>query len=175
MQDNLKLALDWTRSNEGGFALRADEPGGSVNRGVSMLVFREYRSKHGLLEPTVNDLRALTDEQATVIFEEKYAKPIHFDELPSGLDFALLDISVMEGVRGSLLLLQQALDLKTVSGMWDVQTSGAVSTCDVPATIAKLTILQMNRKMHSPSVSKFGRGWGDRIVRRYNRARELLK
>ncbi len=174
MQANLQLALDWTRSNEGGFAIREDEPGGSVNRGVSMLVFREYRGKHGLPEPTLDDLRALTDDTASVIYEEKYAKPIHFDELPSGLDFALLDVAVMEGVRGSLLLLQQALDLRTVSGMWDVQTWGAVTTCDVPATIAKLTVLQMNKKMHSISVDKFGKGWGDRIVRRYNRARELL-
>jgi hypothetical protein len=41
--------------------------------------------------------------------------------------------------------------------------------------IAKLTILQMNRKMHASSVDKFGKGWGDRIVRRYNKAREMMK
>jgi lysozyme family protein len=175
VKENLSTALDWSRSAEGGFAERKDEPGGAVNKGVSFLVFQEWRKKQGKPTPSLGDLKAITDEEALELYTDKFAKPIHFDDLPSGLDFAMLDIAIMEGVRGSLTLLQQALDLRTVSGTFDMETRGALMKADVPATIAKLTILQMNRKMHAPSVDRFGKGWGDRIVRRYNKARELMQ
>ncbi len=175
MKENLSSALDWVRSAEGGFAERKEEPGGAVNKGVSFLVFQEWRKKKGMPAPTLADLRAITDEEVLELYSDNYAKPIHFDELAPGLDFALLDIAVMEGVRGSLTLFQQALDLRTVSGKWDMDTAGALLHADVRAVVAKLTILQMNRKMHSPSVDRFGKGWGDRIVRRYNRAMEKMQ
>lgn len=174
MKDNLNRSLEWSRSAEGGFAKRADEPGGAVNKGVSFLVFQEWRKKQGKPAPTLGDLQAITDEEAIDLYSDKYAKPIQFDDIPIGLDFALLDISIMEGVRGGLTLLQQALNLRTVSGTFDMETRGALLHADVPTVIAKLTILQMNRKMHAASVDRFGKGWGDRIVRRYNKALEMI-
>jgi lysozyme family protein len=181
MQENLKPSLVWCRANEGGFALRpplpdgtGGEPGGAVNRGVSMLVLEEYCKKHGMPPPTIDDLRKLTDANADAIYEEMFAKPIRFDELPAGLDFVMLDTAIMEGVKGSILLLQQALDLKSVTGALDIVTWQVVTRCDVQWTVAKLIILHMSKKMHSPSVSKFGPGWGDRIVRRTNHAKAIM-
>lgn len=143
-------------------------------RGVSMLVLQEYRAKHGLPPPTLDDMRALTDEGANAIYEEKYAKHIHFDELPSGLDLMMLDIAIMEGVRGSLLLLQRALNLRSVTGIWDERTESAVAKSDARALIATLTVLHMQKKMHARSIATFGRGWSDRMVRRYNKALEMV-
>lgn len=152
MRKNLPLALSYILMDEGGFAARAEEPGGAVNKGVSLLVFKEWRARLGLAEPTVDDLRELTDEEAGEIFAARYAEPIGFDRLPAGMDYALLNTAVMEGVRGARLLY---LDKGVSSPL-------------------ELILHHMNKKLHAPSRDKFGPGWGDRLVRVAERTKRMM-
>jgi lysozyme family protein len=57
-----RFSIEYVLNDEGGFAERASEPGGAVNKGISMLVFREWRHSKGKPDPTLDDLRNLTDE-----------------------------------------------------------------------------------------------------------------
>jgi len=175
MKDNLNRSLEWSRSAEGGFSVRPDEPGGAVQKGVSFLVFQEWRKKQGQPAPTLGDLKALTDEEAIELYTEMYAKPMRFDELPLGLDFCLLDISIMEGTRGAKLLLQLALDLPwPPSGKYDEPTLNAVAKCDVEKTIRLLGTLHYTKKFYSGNWQLYT-GWGPRIRRRTAKAIEMIE
>ncbi len=138
--------LDW----EGGFAERAAEPGGGVNKGVSFLVFQEWRKLKGRPEPTMSDLRALSEDEAREIYRARFANPIDFDNLPPGYDYALLTAAVMTGPTAARRLHEQA-----------------------KGDIGHLMVLMMHDKMQSKSIGKFARGWGNRLMAVYDLAREL--
>jgi len=150
VKKNLATALGFVLNDEGGFAIRDAEPGGAVNKGVSFLVFTEWRKRNGQPPPQFDDLRDITTEEAMAIYETLYAKPIGFDDLPAGLDYAMLNAAVMEGVNGAKKLLDR-------SGPDPMM----------------LLLAQAAKKMRSKSVTKFGGGWGDRLLRVANRVGEM--
>lgn len=98
MDADLAPALAAMLIEEGGFAQRPNEPGGAVNKGVSMLLFQEHCARHKLPKPTVFDLRALTDSQAKAILAEHFADAVRFADLPAGLDEAELEASENMGL-----------------------------------------------------------------------------
>jgi lysozyme family protein len=167
-----RFSIEYVLNDEGGFAERASEPGGAVNKGISMLVFREWRRSKGKPDPTLDDLRNLTDEEATEIYSV-IADRVRFDNLPDGLDYIMLNTAVMQGVRGSIRLLQEALRLP-MTGYWDGDTLAAATSADL-ATALKVLLLQMRGKMRSPGVAKYGGGWSDRIVRVAQRAEDMAE
>jgi lysozyme family protein len=174
MHENLPLSLKFIAMDEGGFAERPSEPGGAVNKGVSLLVFQEWRQKQGMFAPAVADLKELTDEEAGEIFTKKYASPTHFDEMPAGLDYALLNAAVMEGVRGGMTLLQKALGIPIITGRFDGATWDALRGKDTWDVTSFLLMHHLNKKLHTPGCAKFGSGWGTRILRVANRAKEMM-
>ncbi len=172
MQENLERSLTAILADEGGFALRPAEPGGSVNKGISMLVLDEWRRKQGKPPPQVDDLRRISKAEASAIYTEQYWKPLQADKLPAGLDYALVNIGVMEGPTGARTLLQQALGVP-VSGHYDDETWEEIEKTDPKFLIVKLIALHLNKKLHAMSAGKYGIGWGDRIVRVLTRALEM--
>jgi lysozyme family protein len=172
VQKNLERSLSAILGDEGGFALRASEPGGSVNKGISMLVFEEWRLKQKLPPPSIDELRKLTTAEASAIYTERYWKPLHGDELPSGVDYALLNTAVMEGVVGSVTLLQHALGTG-ITGHYNDGTWAALMRTEPHLLIAQLIVQHLNKKLHSLYAGRFGIGWSDRIIRVFNRASEM--
>lgn len=173
MQGNLERSLVWCISNEGGFAIREDEPGGAVSKGVSMLVFQEWRAKQGKPPPTIEDLRNITDAETREIYTARYALPVRFDELPLGLDFVMLDIAIMEGARGSRRILQLALNILPPTGHYDLATWEAATTYDARATVLLLRTVHYTKKFYSKGWKRYP-GWGGRILRRTVKALEMI-
>lgn len=174
MQENLEQSLNFILSDEGGFALRAAEPGGSVNKGISMLVFDEWRVKQGKKPPSVDALRALSTAEAKEIYTEKFWTPLHGNDLPTGLDYAMLNTAVMEGVVGAVSLLQESMGL-VKTGHYNDVTWATLAKSDPKITTLELLVHHLNKKLHALSASKYGIGWGDRIVRVKNRAMEMMR
>ncbi len=164
--------------DEGGFAKRAAEPGGAVHKGISLQVFQEWRKKQNPQAPlaTIDDLRALSDLEAIAIYSTMYATPMRFNSHPAGLDYALLDTAVMEGVRGAIMVLQQAIGEAPPSGTWDAATLEALSLQpDARSTMLKLTCERLNKKLHGAHVADYGAGQGNRIMRAKDRALEMMR
>ena len=156
MKENLSLSLIYILNDEGGFAERKAEPGGAVNRGISLEALAEDWNKNKRKSiPTVNDLNNLSEEEAMRIYTDHYAKSIGFDDLPVPLDYVMLNTAVMEGITGAneLLFLSKA---KT-----PIETA------------ANMLIFQLAKKLKKPSRDKFGPGWADRIMRVWARARSM--
>lgn len=57
---------------EGGFVNDPADLGGATNKGVTIGTYKEYRKKKGLPEPTVEDLKKLSDSEWTDILKTCY-------------------------------------------------------------------------------------------------------
>lgn len=108
MRTNRSAALAYVFTDEGGYAERAIEPGGAVNMGVSFERFVAWRQLKGKPHPTFADLKAMTRDEATALYDKFFLTPAHFDDLPAGVDYVVLD-GFING--GGLTILQRALGL----------------------------------------------------------------
>jgi lysozyme family protein len=138
MKSNLDSALAFVLKDEGGYAEREEELGGAVNMGITFTVFAAWRQGKGMPMPTFADMKAMTVDEAKQIYTAQYVSPVHFDDLPTGVDYVVLDAAVNGGVTGSIKLLQTALGLKPVDGHYGLVTKWAANHRDVPKLIAAL-------------------------------------
>lgn len=146
MKANWDRAVEHVLRWEGGDAIRDNEPGGAVSRGVSLAAFREEHP-----HATIKDLFAAPLEEIKRIYRKNYADKIEFDDLDSGYDAAMLHAAVMFGVNGAKEL------AKTANGSAD-----------------RLVINMMHNKMHREQDAwRFMRGWSDRFVAISDLAKEL--
>ena len=146
MKENWDRAINHVLLWEGGSAIRPNEPGGAVNMGVSLTAFREEHP-----EAEVQDLLDMSKDEAKRIFKKNYADKIGFDLLPSGYDLAALHAAVMFGVTGFKRLAE-----------------------GVNGNLAHLIIKMMQNKMHrEPEAHRYMRGWSDRFVAIYEKAKKL--
>ena len=185
MEKNFDTAITWVFHDEGGFAIRENEPMGGGNKGVSMLVFTEWRRKQNLPDPTFDDLKNLTDDEAKEIYRSNFANVISFDLLPSGVDYTVLNISVMQGPTGAKRILQESIG-HPITGKLDDDDWDFIHKSDPYKLVAGLLLLQAKMKMNDPRVGPwkdskgkdekgFGPGWGNRIWRVWNRATGLME
>jgi len=176
MKENRHKALDYIFQHEGGYAERAEEGGGAVNMGVTFAVFEAWRGKGA----TWADLKAMTRSEAETIYGVQYLDPIHFDELPAGVDYCVLDAAVLGGVTGAIKLLQRGLRLEPEDGHFGLRTRWAVNHRVIPTLIgdicqARLAKYRMFKsrwdRVASPKTGKtWGQIWSERINAVHDRA-----
>ena len=137
MKSNVDAALAYVFKDEGGYAERKVEGGGAVNKGITFKVFKTWRLLKGMPEPTWKDLELMETAEATEIYQEQYLKGVHFDDIPAGPDYCVLDASITGGVGGSIKLLQGVLGLER-DGHYGLVTRWAVQHRPVVAMIDAL-------------------------------------
>ncbi len=145
MIENWDRAISHVLLWEGGSAVRANEPGGAVNMGVSLQAYREEHPG-----ASVSDLLKMPVEEAKRIYKENYWNALELDHAPPGMDAVMLHAAVMFGVQGALKLSTKAND-----------------------DYAKMVVLMMQNKMHRQDGLKFMPGWSDRFVAVYDLGKEL--
>lgn len=64
--------------HEGGFVNNPVDPGGATNRGIIFSLFKQYASALNM-EPTVEALKTLTEDQAKFIYREHFWNPMQGD------------------------------------------------------------------------------------------------
>jgi lysozyme family protein len=112
--------------SEGGYAERATEPGGAVNMGISFEQFSKwwYRthnngSRAHLRRPKGDAARC---GRSTSTATEFFA-PVQFDQLPAGVDYAVVDFAINSGVSGALTACRDALRLGRPAASWRMDTT----------------------------------------------------
>ena len=84
--------------HEGGFVNDPADPGGATNKGIIFNNFKNWAAKDLGVEPTLDNLKILTNEQAAVLFKKHYWDRILGDEFENGsVAFAIYDWSVTSG------------------------------------------------------------------------------
>lgn len=157
-------------ARERGFVDHPFDNGGATNMGVTQETLSAYRGHSA----TVDDVKALTREEAEAIYYERYWVEPGFDQLNVSTVVAemLLDMSVHHGAFGAAKLLQQAVNV-TPDGQIGGITEKAVNVIQGPVLaaaimgerIAKLgAIITKN-----PTQAVFAAGWMNRMKDLVNR------
>ncbi|MEJ2227033.1 MAG: glycosyl hydrolase 108 family protein [Alphaproteobacteria bacterium] len=124
---------------------------------------------------TKDEVRALTKKEAKAIYRKFYWDPCQCALLPTGLDVAVFDCAVNQGVARAIRFLQQAACV-TVDGQIGSITLGAVQTADKEALLAEF----ISRRMQSYGLLQrlfrvFGLGWSRRLTSTHAAALALMR
>lgn len=177
MRKNREIVTKWIGLSEGGFVNNKKDPGGATDRGITQQTFDGWnRSKNQPLK----SVRGISKELADSIIFENYMVPIKFDELPSGLDYAVADYSVNSGPSRAVKELQRILGLKQ-DGFFGVQTMSKVKAVAAENGIADLIqqycqarIAFMKVIRHPTTKARlwdeFGTGWQRRVMGKHDGA-----
>lgn len=158
MEKNFERSLLNVLVHEGGFVNHPSDPGGATNKGITIATFRKWVKRNG----TVEDLKALTKEQAAKVYRAQYWNAVRADELPSGIDYAVFDIAVNSGPSRAIKILQEAVGA-TIDGKIGPQTIEAAQKADPIHTINVITAIRMDFLRSLKTWATFGKGWSKRV------------
>lgn len=179
MKENRHKALDYILAHEGGYAERPEEGGGAVNMGVTFAVYQSWRLlKEPSCKPTWADLKGMTRDEAEEIYDLQYLTPTHFNNLPPGIDYCMLDAAVLGGVTGAIKLLQTALRHEPVDGHFGLRTAWAVNHRNIDQFIADFCEARLAKyrmfksRWNKVASAKSGKTWGQIWTERINTVKD---
>lgn len=157
---NFEACLEIVLLLEGGFSDLATDPGGATNLGITHEVLEAWRGR----VVTKDDVRLLTRTEAALIYRARYWALVQCDMLPSGIDLAVFDCAVNQGVGRASRFLQQAANV-AVDGQIGPKTLAAVSRAEPRVLLTEFMARRMNAY---GSLTKlfptFGLGWSRRLM-----------
>lgn len=159
--------------HEGGFVDDPDDPGGATNKGVTMGTFEQCAKRLLGIQPTLDNLRALSDSQAGTIYKALYWDKVHGDQIAlQPLANIVFDFQVNAGANASRLL-QTVLNAQgvqpplAVDGAIGAGTLAALKQANATAVYAAYKKgrrdYYTNLVKKSPKLSKFLKGWLARV------------
>ena len=170
MQKNFNAALAHVLLFEGAYSDHPLDPGGATNLGITQAVLQSYRGQ----PVSKDDVRALTKKEAAAIYKKNYWEPTCCGSLPSGIDFAVFDCAVNQGIGRAARFLQQAANV-TADGKIGPATLAAVARTPADALLGEF----MARRMLSYGLLQklfktFGLGWSRRLMATHVAALALI-
>lgn len=142
MKETYQEAINKVFEDEGGYSNDPGDSGGPTNWGITIADARMYWKS----DATASDVRNMPKSVAVDIYKKHYAIPLHYDDLPAGVDYAVLDYGINSGIGRAARVLRQlqptSKDSKDlINKIYD----------------ERLTFLRSLRGWPT-----FGRGWGRR-------------
>lgn len=170
---NFDMFFPTLLSHEGGFVDDPADPGGATNKGITLATFQRYAQQYLGIEPTLENLKALTDAQAGRIYKPLYWDKIHGDEIElQDLANIVFDFQVNAGGNASKLLQRILNDLGenpplAVDGDVGSGTMAALRRADQNAVYRayKKGRVDYYRDLvaRRPALGKFLNGWLNRV------------
>jgi lysozyme family protein len=102
MKSTYEQAITQVFKDEGEYTNESTDPGGPTNWGITIHDARQYWKS----DATAEDVRDMPKSVAEDIYEKHYAIPIHYDDLPAGVDYAVFDYGINSGIHKSVITLQ---------------------------------------------------------------------
>lgn len=184
MKQNWKQAFDWVMESEGGeINISPNEPGGISKWGVSLQTYAEWCKTQGQPKPDFDTIKNLTREKAMVFYKSAFADKFCFDDLPSGVDYRMLDVSVNLGITGGLKM------LAAIVGIWsslDPALLAAAAKVSDPVLLSNqlgagwIAIKStkdtwLYKQVNGKQVKGYGHGWSNRRAFADKNALKLIK
>lgn len=157
MRDTYQEAISKVFEDEGGYSNDADDPGGPTNWGITIADARMYWKSNA----TSSDVRRMPKSVAEEIYRKHYAIPLHYDDLPAGVDYAVLDFGINSGISRSAKYLQTIIGVNP-DGTIGPGTLAAVTKSDPKALINRFYDKRLAFLQGLGTWSTFGRGWSRR-------------
>lgn len=76
--DKFKRVAPIILKHEGGYVNHKSDKGGATNKGITIGTWTRYAKEDLNIEPTLDNLKNITDEQATLIYRKRYWEPKGF-------------------------------------------------------------------------------------------------
>jgi lysozyme family protein len=160
MNSNFENALSLVLRDEGGFSNDPRDPGGITNLGVTKRVWEAFVG-HPVDEAA---MRALTPADVAPLYRQNYWNRVHGDELPAGVDYAVMDFAVNSGTSRAAKTLQRACGVND-DGAIGQQTLDAVGTANPITLIDTVCDERLAFLRTLPTFVTFGHGWTNRVQR----------
>jgi lysozyme family protein len=169
MKSTYLEAIDHILKDEGGYTNDAADPGGPTNWGITIEDARHYWKP----EATAEDVKEMPQHVAEDIYQHHYADPLRYDDLPEGVDYAVLDYGVNSGINRAARVLQSIVGVKQ-DGEIGPKTIAACKRMDSDKIINAIYNERIDflKSLHTWHV--FGKGWLDRCVRGRVFAHDLI-
>lgn len=158
-------ALPYVFSEEGGYVDNPKDPGGATNLGITIATLSAWEGR----QVSKPEVRSLTKTKASEIYRTNYWDTIRGDDLPAGLDYAMLDFAVNSGPARAVMFLQQIVGV-AADGIVGSKTLAAIAKMPVDQIINALCDKRLAWLKTLSGFKTFGRGWQSRIARVRSRA-----
>jgi len=147
--------------HEGGYVNHPGDPGGPTNKGITLATFRRFIKPRG----TISDLKALTVDQATVIYKRQYWDAVLADMLPAGVDYAVADFAVNSGPSRAAKYLQRVVGAAQDGkiGPMTLAAVGRMPPSDIINSLCDRRLAFMKRIRRGKLWRTFGKGWSRRV------------
>jgi lysozyme family protein len=165
-----KRCLDLVLKSEGGYVNHPSDPGGRTNLGVTQAVWEEWVG-HPVSE---NDMKALTAEKVSPMYEMKYWRTSYCEKLPQGLNLLVFSMAVNSGSGRAVKLLQRTLGLVEDGAIGPI-TMGKINECSAVDLVEKYSATRKAFYEGLKTFPIFGAGWVNRLEREKKEALELLR
>src|SRR6266446_2473119 len=103
MKETYDRAIQQVFADEGGYSNDAGDPGGPTNWGITIHDARHYWKS----DATTDDVKHMPKSVASEIYVKHYATPLHYNDLPAGVDYAVLDYGINSGISRAARVLQK--------------------------------------------------------------------
>jgi lysozyme family protein len=170
MKDNFEKCLEMVLVHEGGYVNNKNDRGGMTNLGVTRKVYEDWIDR----PVSEEEMRNLTPEDVAPIYRKNYADRIHFDSLPSGLDWACLDWAINSGASRPAKAIQRAVGA-TTDGVIGPKTLQLVAEKDPEFIIDYVYTVRQSFYESLDDYKHFGRGWSRRNKETLHQAMEMAK
>ena len=152
---------------EGGFVNDPDDLGGATCKGVTYKTYKLYKRRKGLPEPTVEDLKNLSDEEFTEVLKTMYWDNCLGDRINSqSVANAIVDWAWNSGTVTAVKEVQRILGVEDDGIIGNITLSAINSRSPLPLFGA----IQTARKFYiericisRPDNKKYYKGWVNRI------------
>lgn len=168
MKQNTAQVLAWIGLSEGGYVNHPRDPGGPTDRGITQATYDAWNRQHG--RPPV-PVRGISKATAEEILVAQYFAPVRFDDLPAGLDYAVVDYAINSGPSRAVRDLQRLVGV-TADGIMGSKTLAAIAAApDHDRLIEDYCASRLAFLKDLTTWADFGKGWSDRVAQ--VRARSL--
>jgi lysozyme family protein len=159
MKSTYEQAITQVFKDEGGYTNDPHDPGGPTNWGITIIDARLYWKS----DATAEDVKNMPKSVAEEIYDKHYATPLRYNDLPAGVDYAVLDYGINSGISRSAKVLQSIVG---------VSQDGIIGPNTIQATLA-LSPIQIINKIYDerlsflkslPTWSHFQHGWTERCT-----------
>ena len=154
MKKNFDKCLSMLLHHEGGFVNHVDDPGGPTNLGVTQKVYEEWVGH----KVTIEDMKNLDFTKVAPIYRKNYFDGVRFDDLPSGVDWSVVDWGVNSGPSRAAKALQRIIG-STADGAIGPKTLQAVADMEPREIIEKMHDARQRFYERLSTFETFGRGW----------------
>ena len=145
--DKFKKVAPIILRHEGGYVNNPNDSGGPTNKGITLATFRAYAKEDLNIEPTLDNLKKITEQQATIIYKKRYWEPKGFCDV-NNLKVALMiyDWTITSG--GAVKQVQKLLVNKyekdiSLDGAFGQQTISAINSIeDQDALLIDISIIR---------------------------------